>query len=99
MSAAEFHRQAMTDALEDAAAQTSVDRKTVAFAEAQVHATAFLAEEQRTTNLIALFDEEAPEVYREPRSSDPVERQRSIERIKTRWLALADVVAERLDLA
>lgn len=99
MSGAEFHRRGMEDALTDAAEQSSVDRKAIAIAEAQVHATALLAEEQRTANLIALFDEEAPEVFREPRSDDKDERIRAAGRIKERWLALADDVAERLDLA
>jgi hypothetical protein len=99
MSPAEFHRQAMTDALTDATQQTSVDRKAVALAEAQVHATAALVEEQRTANLIALFDEEAPEVFREPRPDDKDERMRAVDRMKARWLSLADDVAERLDLA
>ncbi|MDY1005715.1 hypothetical protein [Curtobacterium sp. CFBP9011] len=99
MSPAEFHRRAVEDALTDAAEQTLVDRKAVALAEAQVHATVLLAEEQRTANLIALFDEEAPEVFRESRSDDPDERHRAIGRQKSRWLALSAEIAERLDIA
>lgn len=68
-------------------------------AKAQAFATIALAEEQRTANLIALFDEEAPEVFREVRSDDPEERKRGVERIRARWLVLAAEIAERLDLA
>jgi len=59
MSGAEFHRRAMEDALTDAAEQSSVDRKAIAIAEAQVHATALLAEQQRIANLIAAYDRDA----------------------------------------
>lgn len=52
MSALDYHRQAMLDALEDAAQQTAVERKANALAEAQVHATALLAAEQNTANLL-----------------------------------------------
>ncbi|WIA99709.1 hypothetical protein [Curtobacterium sp. MCBA15_012] len=108
MIGAEFHRQAMEDALADAAEQTAVDRKTVALAEAQVHATALLAEEQRTANLIALFDEEGPEVFRAPEISatsigTPVElrqaRRAASEAVRTQYLVLAAEIAERLALA
>lgn len=70
-----------------------------AIARAQVHATLALVEEQRTANLIALFDEEAPEVFGEVRSNDPEERKRGVHRIRARWLVLAAEIAERLDLA
>ncbi len=56
MNAAQFHRQAMMDALEDAAQQTAVERKANSIAEAHVHATALLAAEQSTANLIAVLN-------------------------------------------
>jgi hypothetical protein len=107
MSAAEFHRRAMEDALTHAAAQTSTDRRANVLAEAQVHATALLAEGQHTANLIALFDEQGPEVFRDPVvRTDFVDAESyrkalrvAEERVRARYLVLAAEVAERLDLA
>lgn len=72
---------------------------------AQVLATIAVAEEQRTANLIALFDEEGPEVFQEPTPTASRDVPYSLlaadrqERIRSRYLVLAADVAERLDLA
>ncbi|WP_065961211.1 hypothetical protein [Curtobacterium sp. UCD-KPL2560] len=77
-------------------------------AKAQALATIALAEEQRTANLIALFDEEGPEVFRAPEIpatsiGTPVElrqaRRAASEAVRTQYLVLAADIAERLDLS
>jgi hypothetical protein len=88
MSAAEFHRRAVEDALTDAAEQTSVDRKAIALAEAQVHATVLLAEEQRTANLIAAFERDAIQPPHESAAGN-----------RPFWNAVSADISERLDLS
>ena len=88
MSGAEFHRRAMEDALTDAAEQSSVDRKAIAIAEAQVHATALLAEEQRTANLVAAFERDAIQPPHESAAAN-----------RPFWNAVSADITERLDLA
>ncbi|MFJ3029857.1 hypothetical protein ACIPEQ_13520 [Curtobacterium sp. NPDC087080] len=77
-------------------------------AKAQALATIALAEEQRTANLIALFNEEGPEVFRAPEipatSIDSPEelrkaRRAATEAVRKQYLVLAAEIAERLDLA
>jgi hypothetical protein len=89
-------------ALEDAAGalrnghDRDADRE---IARATAHALIAIAEGQHTANLIALFREDAPEVFRESRSEDKDERDRAVGRIKARWLALTAEIADRMDLA
>ena len=72
---------------------------------AQVLATIALAEEQRTANLIAVFDEQGPEVFNEPTPTASRDVPYSAlaadraEHIRSKYLALAAQVAERLGLA
>jgi hypothetical protein len=70
-------------------------------AEAQVHATLALVEEQRTANLIALFNEQGPEVFRAVHTGLPeTASERAVEAsIRSLYLDVADVIRERLGLA
>jgi hypothetical protein len=97
MIATDDARQALEDAAE--ALRNGHDRDADReIARAQALALIAIAEEQRTANLIALFDEEGPEVFTEPRTRDSEENHRAVGREKARWRALVAEVADRLDL-
>jgi hypothetical protein len=70
-------------------------------AAAQMHATLALVEEQRTANLIALFREEGPEVFRAEHTGLPGTAGRAAVEasIRLMYLEVADEVASRVGLA
>jgi hypothetical protein len=101
------HDNAAENALSDAMHASTFDEQRKFLLMAQVEATRSqtaaitrLAEEQRTTNLIALFREDGPEVFRPDYSGLSYEEKRVADaQVRAQYLAVADDVARRVGLA